>query len=179
MTRDFERFDNSVTSTIYEGILKLGQDSGHSISIYYDLDLLNHLLGKSFEEKTDCFQYLEKYLQLKNCDKHILSIRLEKGRFKVTVTPDGIDHIVSYYQDKPFLRELIDLVKTHNFTFEDIYSLFEKQSEPFVCEHVDNAEFQYVLFFKNELFDEYRYCFNFDEMGGYYHRLLGYDFDKL
>lgn len=179
MIKEFERFDNSVLSTVYEGILKLGQDVGHSMSIYYDLDLLNHLLNTDFSTNDECFAYLKNYLDVRNKEFTMVSIKLEKHRFKVTVTPEGITYIISYFKDKPFLRELIDLVKTHQFTFDDIYALFKKHSDSFVCEEVENAEFQYVLYFDDESVDEYKYCFNFDEMGGYYHRLLAYDFDKL
>ncbi|SFR75103.1 DUF3877 family protein [Anaeromicropila populeti] len=179
VSQRFKRLDNSITSTIYEGILKLGYDTGHNMSIYYDLDLLNHLLDTSFQTNQECITYLMDYISEKNSESETCLIFPENGRFKFTVTNLGIEQILSQYKHKPFLKELVDLVRTHIFSVDDIYALFQKYSTEFVGEKVDHSEFQYVFYFNDIQFDEYKYCFNFDEIGGYYHRLLDYDFDKL
>jgi len=55
---------------------------------------------------------------------------------------------------------------------------FEPYNE-FICEESKNDEFQYVIYFKDSTIDPFRYCFAFDQMGGYYHRLLDYDYQKV
>ena len=78
-----------------------------------------------------------------------------------------------------FLTELIRRIRNRDCSVEEIKSIFEAESPDYICEEIDNSEFQYVIYFKDENIDEYKYCFTFDAMGSYYHRLIEYDFEKL
>ena len=78
-----------------------------------------------------------------------------------------------------FLRQLIDTIRGRNCTLEQIKEIFAAESQDYVCEEIDDSEFQYVVYFKDENIDEYKYCFTFDVMGSYYHRLIDYDFDTI
>lgn len=174
---NYNRLERNIESTVYEGIVKLGfmEDS---IGIYYDLGLLNYLLDSSFSDHQECNLELQQFAK-EISSKYPITITLEKGRFKFNISKEGVAYINQYASDKDFLKELIETVRSHQFTLEDILEIFKKQNQDYVCDHIENDEFQYVLYFKDQSFDPYKYCFTFDAMGGYYHRLLDYDYKKL
>lgn len=177
MSKKYTRLLQSIHSTIYEGIVKLGYEKNTSISIYYDLGLLNYLLDTSFNDVNSCMDYLKPFLSEQNNKGNLLLITLVKERFQFTVTAVGIEEILSDYQTKPFLKELVELARTHHFSLEDVKQLFHKYDKQYHFENVDNEEFQYIFSFQNSDFDEYIYCFNLEDC--YYHRLLPYDYERL
>lgn len=177
MNQTFNRLHNSITSTIYEGIVKIGYEKNSSIRIYYDLDLLNYLLDTDYQSIEDCLQYLHSYATQQNQAEPFLSVQLAKNRFQFTVLPQGIERILAEYKQKPFLKDLVALVANHNFTLEDVKNLFQKYSSNYICEETKGDEFQYVFSFEDKTMDEYVYCFNLNDC--YYHRLLPYDYARL
>ena len=175
---NYTRLERNIESTVYEGIVKLGFMEEESFGIYYDLGLLNYLLGTSFSSNEECYNELQNFARdiLRN---YPITITLEKGRFKFEISKEGVAYINHNASDKEFLKELIETVRNHQFTLADIQEIFKHQKKEYVCEHIENEEFQYVLYFTDHSFDPYKYCFTFDAMGGYYHRLLDYDYEKL
>ncbi len=174
----FINLEENIKSTIYEGLLKLGYQNNESFSIYYDLDLLNHLLLSSFDSNETCLNYLQEFKTFAEQDLLDIEISLERNRFKFSVDKDGIEYIYKH-ENNPFLNDLIQTVSTHSFHLEDILAIFKRYSDEYICEEIDNDEFQYVLYFKDSKMDKFKYCFTFDEMGGYYHRLLDFSFNKI
>ncbi|MDF2952634.1 MAG: hypothetical protein K0S18_2217 [Anaerocolumna sp.] len=175
----FDRLEENIETTIYEGILKLGKERNDSFSIYYDLDLLNYLLETNFKTKEECFQYLNEFMNNSKSSSYEIKISLDNKRFRFTVFKEGIQFIENKNKENYFLRDMIETVKTHHFNLEDILRIFKKYSNDFICENIDHEEFQYVLYFKDTNLDPYKYCFSFDQMGGYYHRLLDYYYKDL
>jgi hypothetical protein len=175
----FKELEKNIETTIYEGILKLGYNPEEALSIYYDLDLLNYLLQKDFPDNSQCLDYLQEFTAYVSPRLYNIKILLEKGRFKFTVPKEGIAYIYSHNQNNNFLKELIQMVKSHNFTLDDVLTIFSHYSNEIICEEIDNSEFQYVIYFKDNNIDRFKYCFSFDEMGGYYHRLLDFSFKNI
>ncbi len=175
----FSRLEENIETTIYEGILKLGYQKDENLSIYYDLDLLNHLLNTTFAQTEACLEYLMDFKTFVNPRFHNLIVLLEKNHFQFIVPKEGIVYIYKHNENNVFLKDLIEIVKSHAFTLEDIISIFEHYSKDYICEKIDNSEFQYVLYFKDTNFDKFKYCFTFDQMGGYYHRLLDFSYKKI
>ncbi len=169
---------NSLESTIYEGILKLDGCADSNMSIYYDLDLINYLLSTSFTTNEECLSQLQSALKKEGKEDKIL-VQLQNNRFQFTVTKTGIAHICKSYQNKPFLKQLIDLTKNRQFTLEQIINLFSQYSDNYIHEEIDNPEFQHIFSFSDTQLDPYVYCFTFDEMGSYFHRLLPYHLEDL
>lgn len=176
---DFKELERNIETTIYEGTLKLGYNPDDSFRIYYDLDLLNYLLQKDFSSNVQCLNYLQEFIGYVRPRLYNIRIVLEKGRFKFTISKEGIAYIYSQNQNNNFLKELIQIVKSHNFTLDDVLTIFSHYSKEYICEEMDNSEFQYVIYFKDSNIDKFKYCFSFDEMGGYYHRLLDYSYNKI
>lgn len=178
-THRYAKLAHNINQTIYEGLLKIGYTDNETFSIYYDLDLLNHLLETNHETNESLYSYLHDFYLGDNPYHPYAYITLEKGRFKITISTDGIRKINEDNKDNTFLKNIISLVQTHQFTLNDVIDIFEQTGKEYVCIESQNSEFQYVLYFKDETFDPFRYCFSFDLMGGYYHRLLEYDYQKL
>jgi len=175
----FKELEENIETTIYEGTLKLGYNKDESFSIYYDLDLLNYLLHTNFTTNEDCYNYLTEFQEYVKLRLPNIAINLEKGRFKITVPKEGISYIYKQNENNTFLKELINTVKDHVFTLEDILQIFRHYSNDFVCEQIDNEEFQFVFYFKDNTFDKFKYFFTFDQMVVYYLRLLAYSYSKL
>lgn len=177
MNKKFCRLLNSINSTIYEGIVKIGYEKNTSISIYYDLGLLNYLLDSSYQTTSECLTALGELLTELNDPEELLMVRLAKQRFQFTVTSKGVEKIMCQYENKPFLKDIIELARTHKFTLLDVKQVFERYDSEYHIEEVNNEEFQYVFSFKDKSIDEYMYCFNLNDC--YYHRLLPYDYERL
>jgi hypothetical protein len=178
-TTGFKDLEENIETTIYEGLLKLGYQNNESFSIYYDLDLLNYLMGAAFESNEECLIYLQEFITFVNPRFIKLRIVLERNRFRFTVPWEGIAYIYRKNENNLFLKELIQTVNSHSFTLEDILEVFHRYSEDYICEEIDNSEFQYVIYFKDSSMDKFKYCFTFDQMGGYYHRLLDFSYNKI
>ncbi|MFU0827404.1 MAG: DUF based on E rectale Gene description [Lachnoclostridium sp.] len=177
--KGFIDLEENIETTIYEGLLKLGFEKNDSFSIYYDLDLLSYLLGVTFATEEECLKYLQNFIIFVKDRLPDIKISLEGKRFKFTVMEDGIAYIYKKNKDNHFLKELIETVKTHSFNLDDILKIFGKYSKEYVCEEINNSEFQYVIYFKDSTLDKFKYCFTFDQMGGYYHRLLDFSYNKI
>lgn len=174
----FHKLEQNISTAIYEGLLKIGYSGNEDFSMYYDLDLLNYLLDTKYEKNEDCLSLLSSFIEVMKEKKIPCVISLEKNRFKFTVQKEGVHTIYKLY-DNPFLKELIDLVKSHVFNLDDVLEIFNHSGHAYICEPSKNEEFQFVIYFKDDFIDPYRYCFSFDGIGGYYHRLLEYDYNKV
>ncbi len=169
----------NVETTIYEGILKLGYTDNESFSIYYDLDLLNHLLHTEFNYVNGMNDYLSGFSEdMAGYFTGFSYSLLPNKRFKFTLLKDGILTIREKNKDNSFLRDIINLVNTQTFNIDDVLEIFRNSGEDFVLENSDHPEFKYVLYFKDNTVDKFKYCFNFDELGSYYHRLLDFSYEQ-
>lgn len=176
--KEWTDLKENIETTIYEGLLKLGYKEDESFSIYYDLDLLNHLLHTEYKNIMDMNDYLIHISEYIISYIPTFSYSLANSRFKFTVLKEGIMAIKEHNRNHTFLKELIDLVNTHNFTIQDVLSVFKKVTDDFICEETRHPEFQYVIYFKNKALDKFKYCFSFDELGAYYHRLLDFSYEQ-
>lgn len=169
----------NVETTIYEGLLKLGYHENESFSIYYDLDLLNHLLKTDIKDVHTMKEYLKDFANYMN--EYIPGFSyalLKNNRFRFTVLKEGIIAIQENNKENTFLKNLITLVNTHKFTIDDIENVFKSTGKEYVLETTDNPEFNYIIYFKDKSFDKFIYCFSFDELGAFYHRLLEFSFKQ-
>lgn len=170
---NYERLLDHIQSTVYEGILKLGYHEKERISIYYDLDLINYLLEQTFDTTKEALTVLEK------CPFSFPDVSLQNNRFQFRIYGTLLETIYHTGEKNSFLKDMIHLVRTHQFTLEDVKSIFEKQTTNYTCEEIHESEFQYVLYFNDKTINQYKFCFSFDAFGGYYHRLLDYDYNKI
>lgn len=176
---DWIDLKENVETTIYEGILKLGYTENESFSIYYDLDLLNHLLHINLDNVNAMKDYLIEFSKyIKNFVPGFSYLLLPNKRFKFTILNKGILTINKNNKNNYFLRDIINLVNNQKFNIDDVIEVFKKTGEDFALETSNHPEFKYVLYFKDKTTDKFKYCFNFDELGSYYHRLLDFSYEQ-
>ena len=108
-----------------------------------------------------------------------LQISHTEDRYCILIPPEGTEYVHQNFEDNPFLVALIDLVRGHNCTLEDILSLFRTYSDQVVCEESRSEEFDYVIYFGDSKIDDYRYCIKFDQGHTVYHRFSRKDFEQL
>ena len=174
--KGFEHLKKNIYDYIYEGMVKLGYNKGKSVSIFYQKGLLAWLLNTDENSIDSLIPDFKDYVK-----KYLGDIKIEKGseRYKVTVPYEGVLEIAESYKDHTFLKKLVDTLGKKDCTIYDIENVFKSISPDYVKEEVDNSEFQYVFYFKDKSIDEFRYCFSFDMLGKYYHRLLDYDYESV
>ena len=174
--KGFEHLKKNIYDYIYEGMVKLGYDKGKSVSIFYQKGLLAWLLNTDENSIDSLIPDFKDYVK-----KYLGDVKIEKGseRYKVTVPYEGVLEIAESYKDHTFLKKLVDTLGKKDCTIYDIENVFKCISPDYVKEEVDNSEFQYVFYFKDKSIDEFRYCFSFDMLGKYYHRLLDYDYESV
>ena len=174
---DYKHLEKNISDMIYEGMVKLGDKGGENVSIFYDNALLCYLLG--LDKNDNAKDYFDEFKEsVKNTIGEI-DIKPSNGRFQFTVNSKGTKYIYDNNSKRTFLKDLIKALNERNCTLADIIDIFKKENENVIVEEIDNSEFQYVIYFADKNIDEFRYCFTFDSMGKYYHRLLEYDFDKI
>lgn len=177
MEKGYSYLLKNLSDSIFEMMLKLGEKHNSSMCIYYTPDLVAYLLGLSEREAGLAMKGFKPFAMAE-----LGRLDIEKasdGRIGIRVYSEGIDKIMEINPRKHFLGELIEKIRDRNCSLDEIKNIFEKESSDYTCEKIDDSEFQYVIFFNDKNIDEYKYCFTFDVMGSYYHRLIDYDFDRL
>ena len=168
-----ERFYKNMIDQVKELQLKLGY-AKETVRLYYPASSLNALLGTTFaEDAAGGRALLEAVRQiLKETEKERpglagTAISLRGDRFELTIPPEGAEYIHQKEKSSPFLQELVTLFQTnHHSTLEEICAVFERaSSNGYVCEKMpEEMDFDYVIYFKDALVDEYFYCVKM-EMG--------------
>lgn len=175
MEKGYSYLLKNLCDSVFEMMCKLNEMHNRSMCIYYTEDLAAFLLGT--ENVNDMIYGFSKYAR-----PYIGQVDVERasdGRYGLRVYSKGIDSIMQSNPRGNFLKELISRIRSRDCSVEEIKSIFAAESPDYICEEINNSEFQYVIYFKDENIDEYKYCFTFDAMGSYYHRLIEYDFEKL
>ncbi len=177
MEKGYSYLLKNLSDSIFEMMLKLGERHNSSMCIYYTADLAAYLMGVSENDVDSKMADFRPFIagELGRCDIE----KASDGRIGIRVYSDGIDKIMESNPRKHFLNELIEKIRDRHCSIDEIREIFEKESAEYICEEIDDSEFQYVVYFKDKNIDEYKYCFTFDVMGSYYHRLIDYDFDRL
>lgn len=174
---NYKKLERNISDTIYEGIMKIGFAEREPMKIYYDLGLLCQLLGCN--EDVDLKEVLSGFKKEVEPRLGAIMIKKIKGRFEFTVCGEGVRYIYENNSRRHFLKALIRVLEEKDCTIENILQVFRDESEDITVLEEDHGEFQYVIYFNDSSIDEFKYCFTFNEMGHYYHRLLDYDYHKL
>lgn len=178
----FLHLERNLEAMIHEGIVKIGYVKGEKQSIYYDYDLLVYLLNIKQEQgniRMDIMPRLREFQEFVVKDWGEIGIELENNRYKFNLPAGTIAYIHEKYKNNFFLSDLIGALSEKDCTLENIMTVFYKYSEDVIYEESKNEEFNYVIYFRDDSIDEFKYCFTFGEMGKYYHRLTPFDYEKL
>ena len=164
--------------TIHEGQVKIGYEKS-SIQVYYNLPSLEALLDvyvPSAKEMDVLMKVFEKQVESTLGTIHVTR---QEERYCFFIPEEGTKYIYDTYGDNTFLKELITTTQQKDCTIEDVLAVFKKQSPNVVCQKTPDAEFDYVIFYKDKSIDEFIYCFNVGQMGVYYHRFTEADYASV
>lgn len=172
---NFQRLARNIEQTIYEGMVKIGFLEDRGSQVYYDVKLLGFLLEEDLLDIQSAVPILEDFEEYLQKDLMDIEVRVEKERFCFVIGKKAMKEIYQRNKKDPFLRNLVQVMGSRQGTLPEVISVFEDTGLDYVVEEVDNPEFSHIFSFKDKNYDEHFYCFYFDQMGSYYHRLLAFE----
>lgn len=167
--------EENIRGLIEEQQLKLGYER-ETVRLYYPLESLNHLTESACT--ADEMQAALEIFAMTVRDRFgVLEIsHNEKGRFCIAVPEEGNEYVHQHLHENPFLAELIETVRQHGATMEQVLSVFQKYSTQVHVQELDNGEFQYLVYFEDGKPDDYRYCLAQEGHHVIYHRYAPSDY---
>ena len=178
---DFHRLEQNIMDNIYEAQIKLGYDY-HAVSLNYTIHQLNNLLGTDLSPE-ELKTVLEEFINYSDVPGDIGIARYSRG-YCLTISAEGAAFVHKKYPHEGFLPELIDILRRHDITFEDVFDVFRNYSDSVCIEKSSDEEFEWLVYFRDGDPDSYRYCFASEECidGGChisYHRFTQEDYRDL
>ncbi len=178
---DFSRLEKHILDNILEAQVKLGYE-GRSMSLNYTKNSLIHLLGEKLSSE-DIKQTLSDFAEYTAPRLGKLTITDIKNGFCITVPPEGTAYVHTLNDGNGFISALVEAVRQH-LPLDDILAVFRKFSDSVSVTETDNDEFQYLVYFKNGIPDDYLYCLTVDqEIDGSthvtYHRFIKEDYEDF
>ena len=179
MTREeaYLLLENNVIDTIHEWQVKLGYTE-EMIRIYYNRDSLEHLVKWELPTVKEAKEFLIAWRE--SVKNHLGEIHLsnKEERFCIGIPVTGTKYVHEQRKGSRFLIDLMEVLKEPSCTIEKILEVFKKQSPNVICEKATGEEFDYVIYFEDDV-DSFRYCFSLGEMGAFYHRFSEYDYQTI
>lgn len=179
---DFERLEKNICDNVLEAQLKLGYDK-RPISFNYTLSTLRNLLATD-ADTTDMQYALFQFRLYSEPALGELSFHEIKDGFCITVPEKGTENIHTLYDHNVLIPELVNKVREHCSSVDEVLDIFRKYSDDAVIEKKSNDEFDYLVYFKNGVPDEYYYCISVEEeidgsLHVSYHRFIKEDYEEL
>ncbi len=178
MTPNWKHLQKNIMDTIHEGQVKIGYEPS-AIQIYYTLSSLEGLLGIWVPSAKEMDVLMKVFESKVDHELGAIKITRDGERFCCTVPVEGTRYIHETYEDNTFLKELISVLQNPTCSIENILSVFRKQSPDVLCQKMQDAEFDYVISYRDKSIDEFMYCFSIGEMGAYYHRFTEADYESV
>lgn len=175
---DYTMLEKVLCDTLKEEQIKLGY-AKETIRLYYPMSSLAHILEEDTIDMPKMDEALNIFAEIVENKLGKLQISHKGDRYCILIPPMGSEYIHEVYEDNPFLVALIDLVRKHDCSLEDIVKLFKSFSEEVICEKSETDEFDYVIYFADNKMDDYRYCIKFDHGHTVYHRFTPKDFSQF
>lgn len=174
---DFIALQQNIIDSIEEQQLKLGYLK-ETVRLYYPLASLNRFLQveASVEEMISLMQEFSEW-SMKELGGIIVTNRGE--RFCIAVPPAGAERIHAHLEQEGFLADLIEAVRVHGNTWEDVLAIFHKHSDSVHVQEMNNGEFHYLVYFEDGKPDQYRYCIAVEGHHVTYHRYTKADYEEF
>ncbi len=175
---NYVKLEKVICDTIKEQQIKLGYEK-ETIRLYYPMSSLANILEEETTDSKLMDQYLAEFAKRSSDKLGTIQISHKADRYCIAIPPDGTSYVHENYPDNPFLEALIQVVRKHDSTLEQLLKVFRSFSEHVCCEKSEIDEFDYVIYFTQDTMDDYRYCIKFDEGHTVYHRFLQKDYENL
>ncbi len=169
-----QRLLRNIIDVIAEEQIKLGYRS-EIIYLYYPLKSLNSILGtkSDIKEMNDNLRSFSEYA-LEYLGEIGISNRDE--RFCLAIPPKGADYVHEHIDENEFLQSFIDIISKHGCTLEDITDVFKKYSDDVTIKKMEDADFDYLIYFTDGKPNDYMYCITFEGHHTIYHRFTVDDY---
>ena len=174
---DFSRLEHNITDMMKEQQLKLGYRR-ETIRLYYPLSSLNRFLHTEYD-KVQMHQALEDFSRETEPRLGKLTVSSQKDRFCILIPPEGAAYVHPHMEQDGFLSDLIQTVSRHGVTIEEVLSVFTSYSDHVQMEQLEDAEFDYLVYFTDGIPDAYRYCLTNEGCHVTYHRFTKEDYEEM
>ncbi|TCL55935.1 uncharacterized protein DUF3877 [Kineothrix alysoides] len=173
----YEKLEKNIIDIIKEEQAKLGYRK-ETVRLYYPLRSLNHFFDDEYGIR-QMKELLQVFCQQVRDKLGDIQVTNEKDRFCFAIPEKGVEYIHDNMDKNEFIKELVETVQKHGCTIEDILNIFCSYSQDIHFEKVDNGEFNYLIYFKDQHPDSYYYCFTVEEGHIIYHRFLQEDYEDF
>jgi hypothetical protein len=174
---DFKALENNIIDVIKEEQIKLGYRK-ETIRLYYPAESISNLLGLELSIKKLPETLSEFCLYVKEHLGNVIFSCKDK-RFCIVIPEEGVTYVHEKVEDRFFLRDFIKKISEHNCSIEDILKVFYEYSDNVKYEKMTNGDFDYLIYFKDQKPDSYRYCIKFEDCHTIYHRFTIADYDSF
>ena len=174
---NFIELEKSIVDMLKEAQVKIGF-SKEEIRLFYQLSSLNNILGIKYgaEEMKGLLNDFVRYSKDRLGD---ILISEQGERFCFNIPVKGVVYAHENTAKDEFIKELVDIIKHHGCTMEEIKNLFLKKSDNIHFENIKSDEFDYLIYFNDIQEDKYYYCFKDEGFHITYHRFIPKDFEEF
>lgn len=173
----YDPLEQNIIDAMEEQQLKLGY-LPETVRFYYPLDSLNRFLKTAYtvEQMTEALKGF-----VRDVEKRLgtVQIRVKGERFEFAIPPEGAAYVHAHCDTDGFLAQLIAIVGRHGSTLEEVLACFRRFSENVHIEHMDNGEFDELVYFEEGVPDTYRYCISVEAGHVIYHRYTKEDYESF
>lgn len=174
---NYARLEANIIDMMEEQQLKLGYMK-ETLRLYYPLTSLNRFLELecSVEDMKHCMQMFCKEVEPR---LGRISVSNKGERFCVVIPPEGVEYVHVKNTPNQFLAELIEMVRKHGTTMEEVLDLFSSHSSNVIQQKMFHGEFDYLVYFKDGKPDAYYYCLANEGHHVTYHRYTKEDYEDF
>lgn len=173
----FKELENNIIEVIKEEQIKLGYAS-ETIRLYYPLESICNLLGSDYTV-AELYDTLNQFCEFVKPRLGEVEFFNTETRYCIVIPPTGVDYVHESIEENYFLRDFIGKISSHDCTFEDLLKVFNRYSNDVICEKMSNGEFDYLIYFKDQIPDAYKYCIKFENCHAIYHRFTRADYENF
>ena len=101
------------------------------------------------------------------------------GRFHFMLPAEAARYVHTHHGSNSFLQELVAVVRCHDSSLEDLFSVFRKYGNDVRIERQSGPDFDYLVWFGDGIPDDYRYCITDEGHHLIYHRYTAADYRDL
>lgn len=186
MTEGFIRLENNIVEMLREQQLKLGYMK-ERVRLYYpvgslagfweDFDMQS--MSGLDEAVNKMRERLKAFADFERDRIGDIDIDFSGDRFCISCSGQVAEYVHNNPGESLFLKELIEMVRSHGTKMEDVIALFGKYSNNVVINKGISDEFDYLVYFEDGKPDSFFYLLTDEGEHVTYHRFTEGDFHDL
>lgn len=173
----YETLQKYMIDFIQEQQLKIGYRK-ETLRIYYFLSSLNHYIARQFTIE-EMVEYLKGFCDYAKPLLGAITITHREERFCFTIPEEGTEAVHQLPLHNDFLPRLLHTVSQHGCTMNDVLAVFQDTPYTLSVQQLTGEDFDCLIYFQDDPFDNYRYCFKQEGEHLTYHRFTPEDYRDL